>query len=631
MRLSRTILLASLAAAPLFAQEPARYQTGVDAREYVPSLTTLLASGGETASELRDIVARYTTDANALGRRWHVDWSPTRRERMRQFYRGWQARLRELDFDRLGQQGRIDYILLDHTLRHELSLLDREEKFFAEAQPLVPFAKPVFDLMDARRRMEPIDPSAVARTLVEITKEVERVQRAVLAGLQSDSSGGRRGGSGPARDSARAGQARPGADTAVKPIRTTKVIAHRSSQIVNELKTTLTQWYNFYSGYDPLFTWWARDPYRRADSIITAYHRTLRERVVGFRQGQPEPIIGDPIGRDAIIAELRDELIVYDPEDLIAVAEREFAWSEAEMKKASRELGFGDDWKKALEAVKEKYVAPGDQPELIRRLAFEAIDFVQEHDLVTVPPLSRDIWRVEMMSPERQRVSPFFLGGETIQVSYPTDGMTHEEKLMSMRGNNPHFSHATVHHELIPGHHLQGFMGQRFMQHRRPAFGTPFWTEGWALYWEMLLWDLGFNTTPEDRIGALFWRMHRCARIIFSLGFHLGTMTPQEAIDFLVDRVGHERANAEAEVRRSFLGTYPPLYQLAYMMGGLQFRALHQELVGSGRMSNREFHDAVLRGGAMPVEMVRAMLVNAPLTRDYTAQWRFAGSLQRGR
>jgi hypothetical protein len=277
--------------------------------------------------------------------------------------------------------------------------------------------------------------------------------------------------------------------------------------------------------------------------------------------------------------------------------------------------------KAALDKVKEKYVPPGEQPELIRRLAFEAIDFLEKRDLITVPPLSRDIWRIEMMTPERQRVSPFFLGGEIIQVSYPTDGMTHEEKMMSMRGNSPHLSHATVYHELIPGHHLQGFMNSRYQAHRRAAFGTPFWTEGWALYWEMLLWDQGFNATPEDRIGALFWRMHRSARIIFSLGFHLGTMTPQQAIDYLVDRVGHERANAEAEVRRSFLGTYPPLYQLAYMMGGLQFRSLHQELVGSGRMTSKAFHDAVLRGGAMPVEMVRAMLVNAPLTRDSEAQW----------
>jgi uncharacterized protein (DUF885 family) len=144
----------------------------------------------------------------------------------------------------------------------------------------------------------------------------------------------------------------------------------------------------------------------------------------------------------------------------------------------------------------------------------------------------------------------------------------------------------------------------------------------------MLLWDQGFPRGPEDEVGMLFWRMHRAARIIFSLRFHMGTMTPQEAIDFLVDRVGHERANAEAEVRRSFVGSYSPLYQVAYMIGGLQLRALREELVTSGRMSEREFHDAVLQGGNMPIEMVRARLTEQPLARNHVAAWRFAGDPQ---
>ncbi|HEX5107015.1 MAG TPA: DUF885 family protein [Vicinamibacterales bacterium] len=90
-----------------------------------------------------------------------------------------------------------------------------------------------------------------------------------------------------------------------------------------------------------------------------------------------------------------------------------------------------------------------------------------------------------------------------------------------------------------------------------------------------------------------------------------------------VDRVGHEPANAEAEVRRSFNGSYPPLYQLAYMMGGLQFRALHAELVERGRMTDRQFHDRVLMSGVMPVEMVRAILTDRRLPRDYRASWKF--------
>ena len=137
------------------------------------------------------------------------------------------------------------------------------------------------------------------------------------------------------------------------------------------------------------------------------------------------------------------------------------------------------------------------------------------------------------------------------------------------------------------------------------------------------MWDRGFPRGPEDRIGMLFWRTHRCARIIFSLNFHLGNWTPQQCIDFLVDRVGHERASAEGEVRRSFNGDYSPLYQVGYMMGALQLRALHHELVDAGKMSNRDFHDAIMRGGPMPIEMVRARLKAEKLPRDFKAAWRF--------
>ena len=292
------------------------------------------------------------------------------------------------------------------------------------------------------------------------------------------------------------------------------------------------------------------------------------------------------------------------------------------MLRASREMGFGDNWRAALERVKTLHAEPGRQTDVVRDLALEAIDYVRTRDLITVPPLAAEIWRMTMMSPERQKVNPFFLGGEAIQVSFPTDTMDHADKLMSMRGNNIHFSRSTVFHELIPGHGLQQFMTARYNPHRR-AFGTPFWTEGWALYWEMFLWDDGFPKTPENRVGMLFWRMHRQARIIFSLRFHLGSMTPQEAIDFLVDRVGHERANAEAEVRRSFNGTYPPLYQLAYMIGGMQFRAMQAELVGGKRMTNRQYHDAVLQAGSMPVELVRASLTRQALPPTFQTTWKF--------
>jgi uncharacterized protein (DUF885 family) len=200
--------------------------------------------------------------------------------------------------------------------------------------------------------------------------------------------------------------------------------------------------------------------------------------------------------------------------------------------------------------------------------------------------------------------------------------MTLDERSMSMRGNSPHLNFPTVQHELVPGHHYQAFVGDRFNSHRVGLNDTPFWTEGWALYWEMQLWDdPDFPRSDPDRIGMLFWRLHRAARIVFSLNYQLGRWSPQQCVDFLITRVGHERANAEAEVRRSTIDA--PLYQSAYMLGALQLRALNRELVGSGRMRAVDFHDAILIGGPMPIELVRARLMHQKLSRDYRSVWRF--------
>ena len=141
---------------------------------------------------------------------------------------------------------------------------------------------------------------------------------------------------------------------------------------------------------------------------------------------------------------------------------------------------------------------------------------------------------------------------------------------------------------------------------------------------------MGFNKTPEQRVGALFWRMHRCARIIFSLKFHMGQWSPREAIDFLVERVGHERDNATAEVRRSFdpAAGYGPLYQAAYLLGGQQLRGLRQELVDRRVLTDLQFHDEIMRQGSMPIALLRLALDRRiRLTRDMNIDWKFYGEL----
>jgi len=343
------------------------------------------------------------------------------------------------------------------------------------------------------------------------------------------------------------------------------------------------------------------------------------------RKTDDSGITGAARGREGLIRDLQDELIPYTPEQLIALGDREFEWCLEEMKKASRQMGFGDDWKAALEKVKTMHVAPGRQPELVRDLLFYAVDYLRENDLITVPQVAGESLRMRMLSPQEQLTAPFFLGGAMILVAYPTDTMDYDARIQAMRGNNIPFSNAVAHHEMIPGHNLVGYMSQRYAGYRANLGSTPFFGEGWPLYWETLLYDLGFHDTPEKRIGALFWRMHRSARITFSLRFHMGQWSPQECIDFLVDRVGHERDNATAEVRRSFAGNYGPLYQAAYLLGGLQIRGLRRELVESKQMTSKAFHDEIMRQGGMPIALLRLALTRQRLTRDMSIDWQFYG------
>ena len=120
--------------------------------------------------------------------------------------------------------------------------------------------------------------------------------------------------------------------------------------------------------------------------------------------------------------------------------------------------------------------------------------------------------------------------------------------------------------------------------------------------------------------------LHMFARR-FSTVFHMGLWTPKECVDFLVEKVGHERDNATAEVRRSFQGGYGPLYQAAYLLGGLELRGLRKELVDSKLMTNRQFHDEILRQGSMPIALIRLGLTRQKLTRDMNVDWKFYGDL----
>ena len=553
----------------------------------IPTTKSLNMSSLQAPGEMTSLIQQFQADSGSLDRFYTVDFSADRISRFKKFYQDNLAKLKASAFDSMPQGDKVDYILFKNLLNRSLAKLEALEKQIAQSEVFMPFAKELVQLTQDQRRTQNVDAPKVAALLARINSEIPELKKRLESRKDND-----------------------------------KFSAYRAARFNDQLIRFLADWNRFYNQYDPQFGWWVNEPYNRLSRSLTELSGFLREKICGIKPGESNAIVGDPIGREALLNELKYEMIPYTPEELVEIANKEFAWCEVEMKKASSEMGFGSDWKKALEEVKNDYAKPGDQPKIIRELAEEAIKYVEDNNLVTVPALAKESWRMNMMSREQQKVSPFFLGGESILVSFPTTEMEHQEKLMSLRANNIHFARATVHHELIPGHHLQQFYESRFQLQREP-FGTPFWSEGMALYFELLFWDMGFPKTPQNKIGMLFWRMHRCARIIFSLSFHLKKMSSDECINLLVDKVGHERSSAEGEVRRSLSGAYSPLYQISYMMGAFQFWELRQELVTSGKMTNREFHDRIFKENSIPVEMVRALLTNQKLTSDFQSYWKF--------
>ena len=571
---------------------PSRPSDLTDEKNPLPTPATSVK--GAIAGAMPQLIDQFAADARTLDYRFRVQSDPSREELHQRLLASWNERLAAIPFAKLHQDEKIDYLLLKNELQYRSGKRQREMNRDEQAAVLIPYLETVQQLCLTRENALPIDPEKQAAVYQELSQTIQaEIQR-----LNDDKN--------------------PAARKVAEP-----TVAIRASQIVRQLKGTLDECHRFYSGYDPMYSWWADRPYSQLTDLFTKHAAAISKKVAGLDEEDKDKIVGQPIGDMALNEELRYAMIPYSAEELVAIAEREFAWCEAESTRAAKDLGMDGDWKKALEHVKGLHVEPGDQPALIRELAWEAIHFLESNDLVTVPPLAANGWRMDMMSPEAQRVNPYFLGGEKIIVSFPTNTMTHAEKLMSLRSNNIHFSRATVQHELIPGHHLQHYMTARYRPYRQ-IFDTPFWVEGWALYWEMLLWDLGFPKTAENRVGMLFWRRHRCARIIFSLNYQLGRWPAEKCVQYLIDRVGHEPSAAAAEVRRSVMGGYGPLYQAAYMLGGLQIRALRRELVDTQKMSNRQFHDAVIQQNSIPIEMIRAALTEQNLTPEYRSQWRFA-------
>jgi prolyl oligopeptidase len=157
----------------------------------------------------------------------------------------------------------------------------------------------------------------------------------------------------------------------------------------------------------------------------------------------------------------------------------------------------------------------------------------------------------------------------------------------------------------MPGHHLQIALQQELgdMPNFRRYSGFTAFVEGWGLYSEGLGYDLGLYKDPYSRFGQLTYEMWRAVRLVVDTGIHYKGWTRQQAIDFFKDNAAKTELDIINEVDR-YIGN--PGQALAYKIGQLKMQSLrgNAERTLGDKFDVRAFHDELLGGGALPLDLL---------------------------
>lgn len=163
----------------------------------------------------------------------------------------------------------------------------------------------------------------------------------------------------------------------------------------------------------------------------------------------------------------------------------------------------------------------------------------------------------------------------------------------------------TAYHEGVPGHHLQLTIAQELPElpvFRQHEYYTAF-TEGWALYSERLGKEAGFFQDPYSYYGHLQDDMLRAIRLVVDTGFHSKHWTRQQVVDYFHDHSAIDEPSVQSETDRYMAW---PAQALGYKIGQLEILKLRQyskDQLGA-RFDVRGFHDEVLSGGALPMDVL---------------------------
>lgn len=269
-----------------------------------------------------------------------------------------------------------------------------------------------------------------------------------------------------------------------------------------------------------------------------------------------------------------------------------------------------------LEELAEDHPTAGDLIASYRHRCQEIKRFVEERELVTIPP-GDDLLVVETPPFSRSLIfaaldapGPFDPDGlPTFFYVTPADPTQPPERQREyLRAHNRFAQTATIIHEAYPGHHVQSLHRRRTPSRVRKIFGTGSFIEGWAHYCEEMVLDEGYGEDdPRLRLFQLHEALWRIGRLIVGTRMHTDNLSLDEGIEFLVRECYQQRDNARREVWRY---TRDP-FVLVYSWGKWQIQALRdaaRKQWGS-RFSLRKFHDHLLAHGEPSMTLLRFLLL----------------------
>lgn len=276
---------------------------------------------------------------------------------------------------------------------------------------------------------------------------------------------------------------------------------------------------------------------------------------------------------------------------------------EAALEQQAREMAPGTSWRALADQLRLQFPAPGDPLDAYRAAMERARAFVERHDLVTIPSAPLEV----VATPDFLRpLIPFAAYSPPGPFSADRTGrfyVTPHSGPARPVGRSALELPSMSLHEGYPGHHLHMVTSQSLPSMVRRVLWSPMSVEGWALYCEDTMGDLGYYE-PAERLFQKIHLLWRAVRILLDVGLHTRSMSPAAAIVYLLEKIPMDPAEALAEVRR-YCGaaTYP----LCYAVGRrdiLELRTAYFEREGS-RGTLRAFHDELMSYGGLPVSLAR--------------------------